>query len=67
MGLKLKLKYESRDKTRLLLLLPLNYIGSPGSSLSVVHLCLVFLIQTSCEGSLDPYPIMDGDNCLSIL
>ena len=31
----------NRDKTRLLLLIPLNYNGPPGSSLSVV--CLFFL------------------------
>ena len=24
-------------------------------------------LKTSCEGSLDPYPVMDGDNCPSIL
>ena len=28
----------TRDKTRFLLLVPLNYNGPPGSSLSVVHL-----------------------------
>ena len=54
--------------TRFLLLLPLNYNGPPGSSLSVV--CLFFLnasLETRKEGYILPYPVMVGYNCPSIL
>ena len=45
MNLELKFKYISRDKTGFLLLLPLNYNGSPGSSLSVVKMLLTDTTQ----------------------
>ena len=58
----------TRDKTRFLLLLPLNNNCPPGSSLSVV--CLFFLNacwKTRKEGYILPYPVMVGYNCPSIL
>ena len=56
------------DKTRFLLLIPLNYNGSPGSSLSVVHLLLLNAsLETRKEGYIIPYPVMVGYNCPSIL
>ena len=59
----------NRDKTRVPLLLPLNYKGSPGSSLPIV--CLFFLKasleNTRKEGYILPYPVIVGYNCPSIM
>ena len=58
----------NRDKTRFLLLLPLNYNGSPSSSLSVVHLFFLNAsLKTRKEGYILPYPVMVGYTCPSIL
>ena len=54
--------------TRFLLLLPLNYNGTPGSSLSAVHLFFLNAsLETRKEGYILPYPVMVGYNCPSIL